>query len=164
MEEMGKAKARAEEERDIYKHMLEQGHERSLKERQELRRDAQSKLEASAVRMRAKKQRVQQLEKELRERSQVEEEKNAYREQCQVLMEQCQSLMEQLSAAHGGDRPLQLPPPQSPRGNAGGQVGHAPTSLLERVRSGVRSGMAAAAAASADRVPARESETPGSGQ
>ena len=56
---------RAAEERDVYRNMLEQAHERALKERQELRRDAQSKLEASAVRVRARKQRVQQLEKEL---------------------------------------------------------------------------------------------------
>ena len=93
MEEFAKAKSRAEEERAVYRHMLEQSHERAMKERQELRRDAQSKLEAGAARLRSKKVRVQQLEKELREKSQVEEEKNAYREQCQSLMEQCQTLV-----------------------------------------------------------------------
>jgi len=113
MEEMGKAKGRAEDERAIYRHMLEQAHERALKERQELRRDAQSKLEASSARVKQKKQRVLLLEKELREKSQVDEEKEAYREQCQALMEQCQSLMEQLSAAHGGGQPVQLPPVRS---------------------------------------------------
>ena len=141
MEEMGKAKSRAEEERSIYRVMLEQAHERALKERQELRRDAQAKLEQSSARVRAKKQRVQVLEKELREKAQVEEEKNAYREQCQALMEQCQSLMEQLSAAHGGSQPVHLPPPRSsPQAMSSPGQG----SLFERVRSGVRSGMAAA--------------------
>jgi hypothetical protein len=146
MEEMAKAKARAEEERDVYRQMLEQAHERALKERQELRRDAQSKLEASAVRVRSKKHRVLQLEKELREKGQVEEEKNAYREQCQALMEQCQSLMEQLSAAHGGGHAVQLPPARASRASASPLASpSAPAhSLLDRVRSGVRNSITAA--------------------
>jgi hypothetical protein len=144
MEEMAKAKHRAEEERDVYRHMLEQVYERSMKERQELRRDAQSKLEASAGRVRTKKQRVLQLEKELREKGQVEEEKNAYREQCQALMEQCQSLMEQLSAAHGGGDELHPPEARGARGSSTPVTSPSPHSLLDRVRSGVRSSIAAA--------------------
>ena len=59
--------------------MLEQAHERNLKERQELRKEVQAKLDASASRNRAKKARIAQLDKELHERSQVEEEKNVRR-------------------------------------------------------------------------------------
>lgn len=147
MEEMGKAKSRAEEERAIYRLMLEQAHERAQKERQELRRDAQAKLEQSTARVRSKKQRVQALEKELREKAQVEEEKNAYQEQCHALMEQCQSLMEQLSAAHGCSQAVQLPPvrnhPPSPALASPPVHG----SIFERMRSGVRNGMAAAQSA-----------------
>ena len=58
MEEMAKAKTKAEEERSIYRLMLEQAHERALKERHELRKDAQAKLDASANRNRAKKARA----------------------------------------------------------------------------------------------------------
>jgi len=176
MEEMGKAKTRAEEERSVYRLMLEQAHERALRERTELRRDAQSKQEAITARLRTKKQRVAHLEKEKtqhddelaqahKEKAQVEEEKNVYRQQCQDLMVQCQSLMEQLSAAHGGEQPMQLPPVRAPslpasatpmgsppsHGNGGGTG-----SLFERMRSGVAKGIAAAqaqAAAGSDEKP-----------
>ena len=46
MEEMGKAKNKAEGEKNVFKHMLEQAHERWLRERQELFRDALSKVAA----------------------------------------------------------------------------------------------------------------------
>lgn len=140
-EEMEKAKNKAEEERSIYRLMLEQSHERNLKERQELRKEVQAKLDASANRNRAKKARIAVLEKELRERAQVEEEKNAYKEQCAALMEQCSSLMEQLRAAHGAD--VQLPMVQSMQSRSGGsrkrgdEMG-SPShggSFLDRVRS-----------------------------
>jgi len=88
MEEMAKAKNQAEEEKNVFRLMLEQAHERALKERQELRRDAHSKIEASAARIRVKQQRLVQLEKQLREKAQVEEEVKMYREQCNALMEQ----------------------------------------------------------------------------
>ena len=65
MEEMAKAKLKAEDEKNIFRHMLEQAHERSLKERHELRRDAQAKIESSSSRIRAKKARIAELEKEL---------------------------------------------------------------------------------------------------
>jgi len=156
MEEMGKAKTKAEEERSVYRLMLEQAHERALKERQDLRREAQSKLEASANRGRARKARIAALEKELREKSQVEEEKNAYREQCSVLMEQCSSLMEQLRAAHGMDTELPAPSSSSrpSKGSAAASAGFASPggsgSFLDRVRSGVKQGMAAARDATAN--------------
>ena len=44
MEEMGKAKNKAEGEKNVFKHMLEQAHERWLRERQELFRDALHKV------------------------------------------------------------------------------------------------------------------------
>ena len=161
MEEMGKAKARAEEERAIYRLMLEQVHERALKERTDIRRDAQSKLEASAARMHRKKQQLvqverqrAQLEEELaqaqKDKSQVNEEKNVYRQQCQDLMEQCQSLMAQLSLAHGGNQAVQLP---APRGTHAGRSPTAPVSpqpsnsLLDRMRSGVAKSLSAAQSA-----------------
>ena len=141
MEEMSKAKARAEEERSVYREMLEQVHERGLKDRQELRRDAQSKLETVSARARARKARILLLEKELRERSQVEEEKNAYREQCSALMEQCSSLMEQLRQAHGIEP--ELPPVEqpAPRAAAAGSKLNSPPGFMERMRSNLRSSM-----------------------
>ena len=148
-EEMEKAKKSAEEERSTYRLMLEQAHERGLKERQELRRDAQEKLHKSANRNRDKKQRIAELEKELKERSQVEEEKNAYKEQCAALMEQCSSLMEQLREAHGGGEVMMPPPPPPPPPQQGGAAGGgrksitspdgAKGSFMDRVRSGMRS-------------------------
>mmetsp|Transcript_36834 Transcript_36834/g.97372 ORF Transcript_36834/g.97372 Transcript_36834/m.97372 type:complete len:174 (-) Transcript_36834:490-1011(-) len=170
MEEMGKAKTRAEEERSVYRLMLEQVHERALKERTELRRDALSKQEAVTARLKTRKLRVTQLERERtqleeelaaahREKAQADEEKTVYRQQCQDLMEQCQSLMEQLSAAHGGEQP-QMPPvretapvlPSAPASPAG-------HTFLERMRSGVAKGMAAAqAAAAAERASRSESD------
>ena len=134
MEEMGKAKAKAEEERSMYRRMLEQVHERGLQERQELRKDAQAKLVASANRNRAKKSRISLLEKELREKAQVEEEKNAYKEQCAALMEQCSSLMEQLRVAHGAE--IEMPAPRSASKSITSPPGGG--SFLDRVRSGIR--------------------------
>ena len=49
MEEMGKAKNKAEGEKNVFKHMLEQAHERWLRERQELFRDALNKVDADAT-------------------------------------------------------------------------------------------------------------------
>ena len=120
---MAKAKTRAEEERHIYRDMLEQVHDRSLRERLELRKEAQIKLEAAAERGRARKQRILVLERELKARSQVEEEKNAYKEQCMALMEQCSSLMDQLRQASGVAPempPVQAPPPPPPPNARGG--------------------------------------------
>eukprot|EP00900_Chrysochromulina_parva_P008310 jgi/Chrpa1/17480/Chrysochromulina_OHIO_Genome00007564-RA len=161
MEEMGKAKARAEEERNVYRLMLEQAHERSQRERTDARRDAAGKQEATAQRLRAKKQQVTRLENERqqndellaqaqKERTQAEEEKNVYRQQCQDLMVQCQSLMEQLSAAHGGEpvqvpvikapsTPMMSPPGQTDRGGGGG-------SIFERMKNAAAKGIAAAQA------------------
>ena len=161
MEEMGKAKVRAEEERNVYRLMLEQAHERSQRERTDARRDAAGKQEATAQRLRAKKQQVTRLENEKqqneellaqaqKERTQAEEEKNVYRQQCQDLMVQCQSLMEQLSAAHGGEpvqvpvikapsTPMMSPPGQSDRGGGGG-------SIFERMKNAAAKGIAAAQA------------------
>ena len=65
------AKAKAEEEKNVFRHMLELAHERALRERQELRRDAQSKIEAAAARIRSKKQRVASLEAQLHELGQA---------------------------------------------------------------------------------------------
>jgi hypothetical protein len=103
MEEMEKAKTRAEEERAIYRNMLEQAHERALREKHELRLQAQSKLEASAARNTRRKQRIALLEKELKEKGQVEEEKNAFKEQYRAVME--------VLAAQGAS--VQLPPSSS---------------------------------------------------
>ena len=156
MEEMAKAKAKAEEEKNVFRLMLEQAHERGLKERMELRRDAQAKIESSAARVRTKKLRIAELEKQLTAKLQLEEEKNAYREQCSALMEQCSSLMEQLAAAHssggaaasGGvpvdgrtpdraDAPPDAPPSQQ-RGRPPKSPAHAaPTSVFDRVKSGM---------------------------
>ncbi len=164
MEEMAKAKLKAEDEKNIFRHMLEQAHERSLKERHELRRDAQAKIESSSSRIRAKKARIAELEKELLERRQVEEEKNQYREQCSALMEQCSSLMEQLSAAHagvgvggGGIDASALgprvgdgappPPGPPPREKRSSLRSPAASSILDRVKSGVKQGVAVAHAA-----------------
>jgi len=130
MEEMGKAKNQAEEEKNVYRLMLEQAHERALKERQELRRDAQSKIEASAARIRVKQQRIVQLEKQLREKAQVEEEVKMYKQQCSALMEQ-------LSA---------MQPGASPRPNARTQAAvpgsPASVSFLDRTRQAVAKGVA----------------------
>ena len=141
MEEMGKAKNKAEEEKSVFRLMLEQAHERALKERQELRRDAQSKIEASAARIRVKQQRIVQLEKQLKEKAQVEEEVRMYREQCSALMEQ-------LSAAQQS-APSPRAPPQSPRGrsqpNASTQPATSPvgsTSMLARASQFVAKGVA----------------------
>ena len=60
--------------------------QRALKERQELRKDAQAKLDASANRNRAKKARIAALEKELHVKAQMAEERNAYKEQCAALI------------------------------------------------------------------------------
>ena len=141
MEEMHKAKTKAEEERSIYRLMLEQAHERALKERMELRKDAQAKLDASANRNRAKKARIVTLEKELHERAQVEEEKNAYKEQCAALMEQCSSLMEQLRVAHGGAEVALPAAPAAPKPAARSLLGSPNShggSFMDRVRSGIR--------------------------
>jgi chromosome segregation ATPase len=134
MEEMGKAKAKAEAERSVCRFMLEQVHERGLQERQELRKDAQAKLDASAHRNRTKKRRISLLEKELREKAQIEEEKKAYKEQCAALMEQCSSLMEQLRAAHGAD--VEMPAPRSASDSTTSPPGGG--SFMDRVRSGIR--------------------------
>ena len=109
--------------------------QRALKERQELRKDAQAKLDASANRNRAKKARMQLLEKELQEKAQVAEEKNAYKEQCAALMEQCSSLMEQLRASQGFDP--ELPQVQSRADQLGSPQGRH-GSFMDRMRSGIR--------------------------
>jgi len=134
MEEMGKAKAKAEAERSVCRFMLEQVHERGLQERQELRKDAQAKLDASAHRNRTKKRRISLLEKEPREKAQVEEEKNAYKEQCAALMEQCSFLMEQLRAAHGAE--IEMPAPRSASKSNTSPPGG--SSFMDRIRSGIR--------------------------
>tara|TARA_B110001452_G_scaffold225923_1_gene200099 strand:- start:312 stop:2963 length:2652 start_codon:yes stop_codon:yes gene_type:complete len=88
MEEMGKAKNKAEEEKNVYKHMLEQAHERWLRERQELFRDALNKVENNAARVREQQTRIAQLEKQLRNQAQLEEEVKMYKEQARALTEQ----------------------------------------------------------------------------
>ena len=149
MEEMGKAKAKAEEEREIYRSMLETAHERGLRERQELRKDAQNKLEQSSGRNRDKKERIRELEKALKEHGQVEEEKNAYKEQCMALMEQCSELMHKLQSATGEDVQLvamQVPmaPPAAAGGGGGGSEQHSggkSGSVWERMKSSVSKGI-----------------------
>ena len=109
--------------------------QRALKERQELRKDAQAKLDASANRNRAKKARIAALEKELHVKAQMAEERNAYKEQCAALMEQCSSLMEQLRTSQGFDPELPVVrnanEMQSPPARGGG-------SFMDRMRSGIR--------------------------
>ena len=131
MEEMTKSKNQAEEEKNIYRLMLEQAHERALKERQELRRDAQSKIEASAARIRVKQQRVVQLEKQLREKAQVEEEVKMYREQCNALMEQLSASAQQA-----------VPSPRAPRPQ-GGSSTNSPSgaSVFDRMAQRVAKGI-----------------------
>ena len=102
MEEMAKAKNQAEEEKNVYRLMLEQAHGRALKERQELRRDAQSKIEASAARIRMKQQRIVQLEKTLREKADLEEEVKMYREQNAELMMQLSATQQSTTASPRG--------------------------------------------------------------
>jgi len=132
MEEMTKSKNQAEEEKNIYRLMLEQAHERALKERQELRRDAQSKIEASAARIRVKQQRVVQLEKQLREKAQVEEEVKMYREQCNALMEQLSASAQQAA-----------PSPRAPRPQGGGSSTNSPSgaSVFDRMAQRVAKGI-----------------------
>ena len=88
MEEMGKAKNKAEGEKNVFKHMLEQAHERWLRERQELFRDALNKVENNAARVREQQKRIAQLEKLLRNQAQLEEEVKMYTEQARALTEQ----------------------------------------------------------------------------
>lgn len=103
--------------------LLQQVHERAAKERHDLRREAQAKIEASAARLRVKQQRIVQLEKSLRDKSQVEEEVKMYREQCN-------QLMEQLSAK-----------PTTPRArtlSSAGPGSPAPSSMFDRMASFAR--------------------------
>jgi len=129
MEEMTKAKNQAEEEKNVYRLMLEQAHERSLKERQELRRDAHSKIEASAARIRVKQQRIVQLEKQLHEKAQVEEEVKMYREQYNALAEQFSG---------GGQQSATSPRPSPrPQSNASSSPANA-ASVFDRMAQRVR--------------------------
>ena len=104
---MAKAKNRAEEEKNIYRLMLEQGHERWLKERQELRRDAQLKIEWHAARVRDQDKKLRDQEKDLRALKQVEEAAKLYQQQYAELTERVIS--------QGGASALAMasPPPQA---------------------------------------------------
>ncbi|KAL1496526.1 hypothetical protein AB1Y20_016479 [Prymnesium parvum] len=131
MEEMAKAKQQAEEEKNIYRQMLEQAHERALKERQELRREAHGKIEASAARIRVKQQRIVQLEKQLREKEQDLEEVKMYKEQFMQLTEQMSA-----SAPHVTISPRARPQHSAP-------VNHSPAvgSMFDRVAQKVAKGI-----------------------
>ena len=117
MEEMAKAKNRAEEEKNIYRLMLEQGHERWLKERQELRRDAQLKIEAHAARVRDQDKKLREANKQLHSLREVEEAAKLYRQQYAELTERIIAQGgDALAAIAGGPSPNEVagiptPPP-----------------------------------------------------
>jgi len=119
--------------------MLEQAHERSFRERQELKRDAHGKIEASAARIRVKQQRIVQLEKQLRDKVQVEEEVKMYRDQCNALMEQLSST--QTSAPSPQGRSQNSPAVSSPAaaGSVMDRLGQRFTKSLAQINDIARS-------------------------
>jgi len=141
MDEMGKAKNNAEQEKNIYKHMLEQAHERWLKERQELRRDCQGKMEASNTRIQQQQHRITLLEKTLHELSQVQEEVKMYKAQCQDLMEKLSArAVGQTPPRSGPVRPgvaTSTPPSASSQTAA---LGARALHSIERLRGSMRGG------------------------
>ena len=133
MDEFAKAKDRAQEEKNIYRLMLEQAHERYLRERHEMRKDAQERIEESTLLIKQQRARISDIEQRLHAQTQIAEEVKMYKEQCIVLMEK-------LSARHmsaGGASPATPPaqpsparsvPPSAPSPRGGSM-------LFERVKS-----------------------------
>lgn len=138
MEEMAKAKNRAEEERGVYRLMLEQAHERWLKERHELRVQVGERLERASARLQEQRTRLAELELRVRTQAQVAEEVKMYKEQCAALMEKL--------SARGGPPPPSPSKPAKPALSPGGSV-------LDRMKAGVTS-IAASGARSAAAEPA----------
>ena len=140
MEEMGKAKSRAEEEKNICRLMLEQAHERWLKERSDLRKDALQKIQTNAARVREQRMQIAELQQAHRAQRQLAEEAKMYKEQCTVLMEKLSR-----AGVGGGTTPAASPGGvPSPRARPGGAVAaplKAPSAanLLEKMKSSVSS-------------------------
>jgi len=136
MEELARAKAKADEERGMYKTMLQASHERGLRERQELRRDALQKLEAMSKEVSEYKEEIHRCKQKLFEQEQalkarlrLEEEMTMYKN---MLLEERMARveLEQKMEASG----VGLPPP-SAAGNTpssagtGGAQGTSPAEL-----------------------------------
>eukprot|EP00962_Isochrysis_galbana_P013026 scaffold3721_cov134-Isochrysis_galbana.AAC.22 len=145
MEEMAKAKNHAEEERSIYRLMLEQAHERWLKERHELRKDAQERLERGAAQLQEERARIVELEQRVRTLAQEAEENKMFKEQCSVYIERLSTL----GSAGGGPPPPTPSPPAKPTRSTVSPG----SSVLERMKAGVTS-IAASGARSAATEPA----------
>ena len=78
MDEFAKAKDRAQEEKNIYRLMLEQAHERYLRERHEMRKDAQERIEESTLLIKQQRARISDIEQRLHAQTQIAEEAFSY--------------------------------------------------------------------------------------